>query len=445
MLGGSHSAYVRRATGAAVFSKVTALIPQLIVVPLALRNLGAERFGVYGILLGVASGVMLLNVGIGPALTRLIALDTGRSKPRGDAALAGCATAIGMSMLVAFVSQVGVANVDLGKWASMSRPTEILDARNAAQLTVVILALQPIGSFGGRLAAGVGRLDAFNFVLALGNLVAGVLGLCAMLWFPSIFALMLSLSGTQAMIRVCSSLWISLPILRLGACGQDVWRTAVRLWKDSLYSFPVAGHAVVVREIGRFLLAGASNAATVGYYSFIMQVMSAMLSLITGYTSSEWPRLAAFVTEGKLNVARGTVARLYQVVAALSVLGGIAGIGEASLNLLRPIVSLSVSWITILVATLYGSALVLSHVGHIVNIAYGRLSTASRVCIVEWVAVFGVGYWSFSSAATTISTLASLEAAAGFYLLFTLPSEVRISWTANRWVSRFRVRRTAEG
>ena len=73
------TAWTRRSTRlklavlASIGSKIATVALQILVLPLAIRSLGAERYGVYVMLTSSLSWILLAGTGLAPSLTVLIA------------------------------------------------------------------------------------------------------------------------------------------------------------------------------------------------------------------------------------------------------------------------------------------------------------------------------------------------------------------------------------
>ena len=65
---------------ASIGSKLVTVVLQFLVVPLAIRALGAERYGVYAMLTSSLGWITLVGVGISPSLTIAIAAARGDSR-----------------------------------------------------------------------------------------------------------------------------------------------------------------------------------------------------------------------------------------------------------------------------------------------------------------------------------------------------------------------------
>lgn len=77
---------IRQAVVTSLFSKFGTVILRLVSIPVAIRVLGMEEFGVYATIMVIVSMIDALHVGIGPALTREISkavAQGNREKERG--------------------------------------------------------------------------------------------------------------------------------------------------------------------------------------------------------------------------------------------------------------------------------------------------------------------------------------------------------------------------
>ncbi|PJF33422.1 MAG: hypothetical protein CUN57_02230, partial [Phototrophicales bacterium] len=64
---------LRWAAGASIVSKIGTFVLQIVVVPIAIRHLGPERFGIYATIVSVFAFLSMADFGFGPGIVRAVA------------------------------------------------------------------------------------------------------------------------------------------------------------------------------------------------------------------------------------------------------------------------------------------------------------------------------------------------------------------------------------
>lgn len=352
--------YIGRAVGLNVISKATGLGLQLIVLPFAFRQLGPERFGVYGVFVGIISLFTLLDAGMGPVLTRRIAVDIGSGKKTSSAASVGVLLALllGIGCLLIGVVLVALGAVD---WVYGSHHVSLEeDIHLTSYVAVVLLALQPWQSLGSRVAAGTARLDEYSRWSATGNGLAGIFVFAA-LWLQSSPAiLLLALNGTQLLVRGAATTVLLKTITPHVDGFGDYLRDLMAhgpllremLFDSGVFVF-INGSPLLLRETVRWALIRHASAADVGVYSLLMQMALVALSVLAMATSALWPLLASHKANDK-NEDAAKVLKWCNASALICSIGvGISLLVSLSSNAASWLLGLEVPWLLQLVFASY--------------------------------------------------------------------------------------------
>lgn len=136
----------------------------LVVVPLQMRVLGAEAYGIIGLLATLQVVFSLLNLGLGPTLLRRVATDT----PDRRATMELASTASAVFGLLALSASVALAW--LAPWISLHwlklEAMPSATAATAIRMIVVSLALRCPSALYGAVLSGINRLDLLNLLRA---------------------------------------------------------------------------------------------------------------------------------------------------------------------------------------------------------------------------------------------------------------------------------------
>ena len=171
---------IAAAASSGAMARILSSALTLVSLPLAVRYLGAERFGVWATISSTVVLLNLLDLGIASTLTNHVA----RAFALGDKQYAACCTTNALALTVAVASIAGL--IFTAAWmhidwmavfnvaASVSRRE--VNTTVAAAAALVLLGLP--SSLGSKVFAGYQEVHLNNFVFAIGA-VANVVGLFA--------------------------------------------------------------------------------------------------------------------------------------------------------------------------------------------------------------------------------------------------------------------------
>lgn len=207
--GGRIAAAVSTGAAARVLSSLLILIS----LPLAVRYLGAERFGVWATVTSTVVFLNLLDLGVASTLTNHIA----KSYAVGDQQYAARYTvnALALTASVATLAAIALAVVwPRIDWVALFNVAAGVPRHEVAQTVAVAAALVLVGlpaSLGSRIFAGYQEVHLSNLVVAIGT-VANLAGLLAgiALRLPMPTLLLMSAGG----VTVCNFVALAATLLR---------------------------------------------------------------------------------------------------------------------------------------------------------------------------------------------------------------------------------------
>ncbi|HLO79800.1 MAG TPA: oligosaccharide flippase family protein [Chitinophagaceae bacterium] len=264
----------------------------ILFVPLYLKFMGIEAYGLIGFFATLQGVLGLLDLGIGSTMTRELA----RLSASEDSAARQrnlVRTLEVLYWLIAALSGVAVicvAPLIAGYWVkSQELNTELVVA--AVRIMGIAVALQfPFSLYQGGLM-GLQRQVLVNMVLAVvGTLRAG--GSVLVLWLvsPSITSFMAwqVISGAVGSITCMILLWHSLPRYKERAVFsrsilKDVWKYAAAISANALIG-------VVLTQLDKVILSKMLSLKMFGYYSLASTVASAVWMLIIPLNNAVFPR-----------------------------------------------------------------------------------------------------------------------------------------------------------
>lgn len=195
-------------------ARVLSAVATLLALPLAVRYLGAERFGVWATITSTVVFLNLLDLGVASTLTNHIA----HSYAAGDRERAArfTANALALSMAVATVAGMALAlvwqQIDWIAFLNVSRSVPRAEVTATVAIAIVLVLLGIPASLSGRILAGHQEVYFGNVLVAAGTLanLAGLMaGIALRVSMPALFVL--------------ATAWVSIFNLA-GLIGIVVWQ-----------------------------------------------------------------------------------------------------------------------------------------------------------------------------------------------------------------------------
>jgi O-antigen/teichoic acid export membrane protein len=284
------------AVGTSLVSKAGSILLQLIAIPVAIRVLGIELFGVYAALTTAVSFLTLTGIGVGPGLTRAIA----KAHAAGDttAERGYFTTALFLLILAGLLAATGVYALLHGVASStlfgegFAKHQPLIQA--CAPIVALLVFLEIVLSAIERTQAGYQELHKANLAGAAGNCLGGLLLLCGIHYWPSVQFLMISVLGMLALCRLGNGL-VMLTTRGSSLIGgpQSLSTAKAReLIKDGLAFTAAQSVAPLLHREGAKLLAshfaGPTGAAIFAILNQISTLLGGFIAMITGPL---WPAL----------------------------------------------------------------------------------------------------------------------------------------------------------
>jgi O-antigen/teichoic acid export membrane protein len=297
----------------------SSILAWVLITPFVLRTLGPERFGFWSLLTTVASTAVLLDLGLGAAVTRFVAGAAGGadSGERRAAFTTGAAIALVLAVLwivgglLARDAFLGFAHVG-SDWHAAARTAAATSVFAAA---VGLLALVP-----GAALTGVHRLDLVNRVAVAATFVQVTASLVLLVRGAGLPGLALALLLGNATTLVGSVL-----VLRHVAPGLVLDRAAVsreRVVEQLRFSTAlqvIALGGLIQFQLPKFVLARWVGLAAAGEYELAYRVAFAAWSLPSLVLPPLLPAFAEWTAQGRWEDAWGLYERSarYLLVLAL--------------------------------------------------------------------------------------------------------------------------------
>jgi O-antigen/teichoic acid export membrane protein len=287
---------VGRDTG---FNLAAALAPvffTLVVTPVYLHVIGAERFGILAVCWTIVGALGFASLGMGPALTyRLALMDEESAVARSNHVWMALLISLAASFLGAFlVLIIGRAYFERFGSLPVSLKAEIRSA------LPFLAALLPLGTLSGVLNGALqgrkrfGALSAVSILNAAGAAITPLLA--ALLISPSVSTLILAMASADVLLLIVQmAVCIRIVPLRLPSTldgehvraliGYGAWMSATALLAPFLLLFD------------RVVIGALRGPSAVAVYALAFNVLQGLLLLPASLSSAMLPRLAPLTRE----------------------------------------------------------------------------------------------------------------------------------------------------
>ncbi|WP_440980286.1 lipopolysaccharide biosynthesis protein (plasmid) [Sphingomonas pseudosanguinis] len=388
---------VRLAFFTSAGSKALGLLVQFLAVPLAVRSLGPERFGLYTMLVSALVWIDLGRLGIGPGLTRELALAWNRDERERERTifsnamffLFGMAGLIGIALLLGY--HAGAAHLDVVFGPSVER----YRGEIVAGIAVVGLFLVAQVIFSAGEAARSAYQDDFinNLMNALANLASLLLVFWVALWMPTIWAFALAVFGAIALgkgVNLALLLTRSRPYLF--PRWRFVDRGSFRLLLGSSIAFWVAQVAVLLMHNLSLVQLGQSvGAQALTPFAVVFRLLQLLSTAVLMISMPLWPA----ITDAAVRGDREWIVASYRRLVTMALLfSGAVAIGIALLgSTLIPLWAGATVQVDPMLSALLGAYFVIwmwNHCHSTVLFGLGRLWPVAWIMLVEGLAVLGL-------------------------------------------------------
>jgi O-antigen/teichoic acid export membrane protein len=293
----------------------------LISLPLAVRYLGAERYGVWATVVSVAVWVNLLDLGIAYSLTNVVSQAYARNDRTGAARglTNALAVTVGAGVLMAGIFLFLWQRVN---WIAVFNATPAL--QHEVRATVLVAAvLMLVGlplNLASKVFAGYQELHTYNKTVALGS-VCSLVGLAVGVWLRVPMPVLFLLSyGCLTAVAAATLLWLVIwhkPWLRPRLDFLDR-NSTVSLLSTGWSFLLIQAAAIVVFSTDNIIVSHYLGAAEVTPYSITWRVVGLGAVLQALVFPALWPAYAEAEARGDVAWIRRTFSMVMRATIALN-------------------------------------------------------------------------------------------------------------------------------
>lgn len=389
---------IRLAVATSFLSKAGTALFQLISIPLAVRVLGREEFGLYTTVNFTLATVSLLQVGIGPALAHGLSEakandDDRKARSLGSTAFfltAGLASVAGLllSLVLLMVPLPQLFGADFAGREDALRP--------ALWTGLALFLLLFVLNLTDRMREGLLETATNNIWGAAGNVIAALAVGVGIFFVPEVWFLVLAVHGSLVVAKLANTvtLWRSHPELIPRAAHANRGMAA-GLFTDGLaFSACTLVTGIVEYNFCGWLVGRAGGPDAVALYGVFVTLTILQLGFVMMLSTPTWPAVAEALARGDREWARKAATRLskYAVAFAFCSATGLIAFGPWVFHLWLGDAFAGTPRTTLACYSLYFVAHVWRHVQHTLMIGTGQVKRLARIQFAESALIAG-GAW----------------------------------------------------
>ena len=404
---------IRLAVVTSFLSKAGTILLQLLSIPIAVRVLGREEFGLYTTVNLTLSTVSLLQVGVGPALTHGLsraraAGDESRQRELGSTAfflMAGIALLAGLA-LAAVLLAVPLSSIYGDAFAGKESAL-----RPALWTGLALFLMLFVLNLTERIREGHLEVASNNLWGAAGNVMAALFVGVGVWWIPQVWYLVVAVHGAMVLAKLFNTitLWrkhpLMLPSLKSFRLGE-----ARHLFSDGMaFSTCCLITGIVEYNLCGWMVGRAGGPADIALYGVFISLTIMQLGFVVMLSTPTWPAVAEALARGDLPWARKAAKRLYGFGSGFAICSALGlvivgpwvlslWLGGEFANIERPLLACY---------GLYFVAHVWRHLNHALMIGTGQVSKLVGIQLFESavVAVLGWAALHFGGVSALLATM----------------------------------------
>lgn len=394
---------IRSAVLTSFLSKAGTALLQLLAIPIAIRVLGREEFGLFTTVTLTLTTVSLLEVGVGPALAHGVARanamgDTVRRRELASTAflmmavIALLAGALLAAVLIKVPLPVLFGDGYAGREAAM---------RPALWLGLGLFLMLFLLNLSERLREGQLEVAKTNLWGALGNLVAAAAVGIGVLFVPQVWFLVLAVNGSVVLAKLANTatLWWKHPdfIPKWQAFRMPLAR---HLFRDGL-SFAAATllTGVVEYNLCGWMVGRAGGPRDAALYGIFVSLSVMQLGFVIMLTAPTWPAIAEALARGDREWAARAARRLqaYGLAVGACAALGLTTLGPWVFGIWLGPEFADTSRGVLACFGFYFAAHVWRHIHHTLMIGTGQVTRLARIQLIETLIVAAVAWAALHS------------------------------------------------
>ncbi len=306
---------IRLAVVTSFVSKAGTIMLQLLAIPIAWRVLGPEGFGLYTTVNLTLATMVLLEVGIGPALTHGLthARATGDEVKQRELSSTAFFLMLGISLLAGLALTTALLSVPLPALFGESYAGKESALRPALWTGLGLFLMYFILNLTERIREGHLEVAANNLWGAVGNVMAAAFVGIGIWVVPQVWFLVLAVHGSMVLAKLCNTvtLWkkhpLMMPSLKFARPSM-----ARHLFSDGIaFSTCCLVTGVVEYNFCGWMVGRAGGPAAIALYGIFITLTIMQLGFVVMLSAPTWPAVAEALARNDFSWARNAAKRLY--------------------------------------------------------------------------------------------------------------------------------------
>ncbi len=309
----------------ALLGKGTSVLVNIITVPLMVRYLGAESYGLWITISSAVTMFIVLDIGIANTLTNLIS--EAYAKDDRERAAANFATAFWMILTIS-------AGLGLGGWLlwpyvhwgavfHIQDPALVQETSRAVAATFVVLLFALPAGLASKVLAGYQELHVANMFAAAGSVLSLVVVVAGVYFKASLPFLVAGFAGSAVAANAACLIWIVLfhkPWMkpRPDRVDRDL---IAPIFRSGTQFFAIQLSGLVVFSSDNLVISHYLSPAEVTPYAITWRLTSYILALQFLIFPALWPAYSEAYASGHMDWIRSTYKRVRWTTAAILVAG----------------------------------------------------------------------------------------------------------------------------
>ncbi|MEO5913275.1 MAG: lipopolysaccharide biosynthesis protein [Luteolibacter sp.] len=388
---------IRLAVITSFVSKFSTILLQLLSIPIAIRVLGRAEFGIFTTVNLTLSTMILLEVGIGPALTHGMsqAISNGDETRQRELGSTAFFLVAGISALAGLILGTVLLTVPLPTLFGSEFIGREAALRPALWTGLGIFVMLFLVNLTERMREGHLEVASNNLWGAVGNLMAAITVGVGIRFVPQVWFLVVAFNGAMLLAKVCNTvaLWRKHPLV-IPSLKYVRPAMAKHLFSDGIaFSTCCVVTGVVEYNFCGWMVGRTGGPAEVGLFGIFITLTVMQLGFVVMLSTPTWPAVAEALSRGDHAWARQAAKRLYLFG------GGFAVCSAIGLTLVGPWVLpfwlgkdfSSIDRLLLACYCLYFIAHVWRHLNHAMMIGTGQVGKLLRIQLIESASVAILG------------------------------------------------------
>jgi O-antigen/teichoic acid export membrane protein len=281
-----------------------AALMSLAVVPLYLKFLGVEAYGLVGVSASMTSMFSLLDLGLAPAMSR----EAARARALGSMEFSRdllaslgrvfAAVAIGIAVLAMIAAPFIATN-----WLAPRQLGIESTTRAVALIGVAIACRWPLGLYTAALY-GAERVPQVSVITVVASVCSNGGALALLMWVDQSVEIFFAWQAFIGFLHTLTMRQAAIRAIGRSNSAASLLEPIRRIWKFSLGATGVSATALILTQVDKVVLSRLLSLESFGEYTIASMVASAIYLLVNPTYNVIYPRLAALTAKsGQTDVA----------------------------------------------------------------------------------------------------------------------------------------------